>query len=207
MTVTFFGGRMDQVMTQSTALMAALAGSALGLMFFGGQWWTARLCLSHPHRSFWFFMSFLLRTGLAINGFFWFGMQSWQLLIFCLIGFVGAYGLVRVMASVVGPVEPSGSNARPPAKKKAQPDLAQDSLPQLLPARPGKLARAEKQMRKELQAQAVQRERRARSERRNQADRRNQTDRRTQANRRGFPDRRARPDRRGQPDRRNMVHG
>lgn len=70
-------------------LAAALAaGVALGLMFFGGLWWTVTRGISSPRPALWFLGSKLLRTPLALGGFYLVGGVHWERWIVCLLGFV-----------------------------------------------------------------------------------------------------------------------
>ncbi len=68
-------------------LAAALAGATLGAFFFGGLWWTVQKGLSSKHSALWFFGSTLLRTGVALGGFFFVSSGDWRKLLACLLGF------------------------------------------------------------------------------------------------------------------------
>ncbi len=199
---------MVPIMTQSTAIMAALAGGAIGVMFFGGQWLTCWLAQNQPNYRFWQRVSWVLCSGLALIGFYWVAAYSVLLIIFSLIGFIVGYGVVRVLCNMPPPLEPGPvKQARVPARPAQRPMPASEALPPLLRPRPGRVTQAEEQVHQELQPQSMQQDRRKRNERRAQNERRNQADRRLQANRRGFPDRRGRPNRREHSERRGMVHG
>jgi F1F0 ATPase subunit 2 len=73
-----------------TPLLAWMAGVLLGAMFFGGLWWTVRKGLSSKHPAFWFFGSLLLRTSIALAGFYFVSDGHWQRLLLCLLGFAMA---------------------------------------------------------------------------------------------------------------------
>jgi F1F0 ATPase subunit 2 len=73
-----------------TLLLAWVAGVLLGAMFFGGLWWTVRKGLSSKHPAFWFFGSLLLRTSIAMAGFYFVSDGHWQRLLLCLLGFAMA---------------------------------------------------------------------------------------------------------------------
>lgn len=65
-----------------------LAGALLGLLFFGGLWWTVKKALVSRHPAWWFLGSTLLRTGVAIMGFYLIARGDWRKLLACLLGFV-----------------------------------------------------------------------------------------------------------------------
>jgi len=65
-------------------------GVLLGAMFYGGLWWTVRRGVSSKRVALWFFGSLLLRTGLALAGFYVVADGDWQRLLLCLLGFVVA---------------------------------------------------------------------------------------------------------------------
>lgn len=70
-------------------LAAALAaGLALGAMFFGGLWWTVLRGVTSPRPALWFVGSMLLRTGIALGGFYLVGGGRWERWLLCLLGFL-----------------------------------------------------------------------------------------------------------------------
>ena len=76
-------------MSNSLHLMVALAaGLLLGLMFFGGLWWSVRRGMASPHAALWFMCSMVLRTGLALAGFYLVSAGQWERLLACLGGFI-----------------------------------------------------------------------------------------------------------------------
>jgi F1F0 ATPase subunit 2 len=78
-------------MNEIPALALALcAGLVLGTLFFGGLWWTVRRGLPSPQAGLWFTGSFLLRTAIAVVGFYFVAKGGWKPLIGCLAGFVCA---------------------------------------------------------------------------------------------------------------------
>lgn len=64
-----------------------LLGGLLGVIFFGGLWWTILKSVSSSHAALWFFASMLLRTGIALAGFYYFSQGHWERLVACLVGF------------------------------------------------------------------------------------------------------------------------
>lgn len=85
---------VSTAMTVLALVLAALAGAALGALFFGGLWWTARRGAVSPHPVLWFLGSLLLRMGLTLPGFYLVGAGHWQRLLACLAGFLLARAVV-----------------------------------------------------------------------------------------------------------------
>ena len=78
-------------MNDTFRLMVALVtGLLLGAMFFGGLWWTVQKGVSSKRPALWFVGSLLVRTSIAVAGFYFIARGHWQRLIVCLIGFVVA---------------------------------------------------------------------------------------------------------------------
>jgi F1F0 ATPase subunit 2 len=78
--------------------VALVVGVLLGATFFGGLWWTVRKGCSSKRPAFWFFGSLLLRTSIALAGFYFIGLGSWKRLLVCLLGFVVARFIVTRLA-------------------------------------------------------------------------------------------------------------
>lgn len=81
--------------------LAGLAGGALGAIFFGGLWWTVRKGMASTQPALWFFGSLLLRTGVALGGFYFVGRGHWERLLMCLLGFVAARVIVTWLSRSV----------------------------------------------------------------------------------------------------------
>ena len=73
-----------------TLALAWAAGGALGVLFFGGLWWTVRKGVSSQRPALWFFVSLLLRMCIALAGFYLIAGGHWERLLVCLLGFVMA---------------------------------------------------------------------------------------------------------------------
>ena len=69
---------------------AFAAGLALGVIFFGGLWWTVRRGLTAAQPALWFFGSLVLRTGITLIGFYLVGGTDWARWLVCLLGFMVA---------------------------------------------------------------------------------------------------------------------
>ena len=74
--------------------LASLAGLSLGVIFFGGLWWTVRKGMTSSRPALWFLVSFLLRMGIVMAGFYFIGQGDWQRLVTCLVGFLIARLLI-----------------------------------------------------------------------------------------------------------------
>jgi len=78
-------------MYETLALVLALvAGVLLGAIFFGGLWWTVRKGMSSKQPAMLFFGSLLLRTGIALAGFYFMARIRWESLLVGLVGFIMA---------------------------------------------------------------------------------------------------------------------
>jgi F1F0 ATPase subunit 2 len=69
-------------------VLAVAVGLALGLIFFGGLWWTIRQSLAARQPAVWILSSLLVRMGITLTGFYWVAGGDWQRLLACLAGFV-----------------------------------------------------------------------------------------------------------------------
>jgi len=74
--------------------LAAAGGAALGMMFYGGLYWTIRLGIESKAPALWFSGSLLLRTALVLIGFYVISGGGWRRLLACLPGFLFARVLV-----------------------------------------------------------------------------------------------------------------
>jgi F1F0 ATPase subunit 2 len=74
--------------------LAAAGGAALGMVFYGGLYWTIRLGIESTVPALWFSGSLLLRTALVVIGFYVISGGGWQRLLACLPGFLLARVLV-----------------------------------------------------------------------------------------------------------------
>jgi F1F0 ATPase subunit 2 len=69
-------------------ILALVVGAALGVVFFGGLWWTVLKGVSSRTPAIWFLASMLVRTGITLVGFYFIARGHWQRLLMCLLGFV-----------------------------------------------------------------------------------------------------------------------
>jgi F1F0 ATPase subunit 2 len=90
-------------MHEALALAPALAaGALLGVIFFGGLWWTVIRGVSSERPALWFFGSLMLRMTITMAGFYFVGGEHWQKWLLCLLGFVLARFLVKWLTHVPG---------------------------------------------------------------------------------------------------------
>jgi F1F0 ATPase subunit 2 len=78
-------------MTETLLLvLACLAGCLIGILFFGGLWWTLRRALWSRVPAPWFIGSLLVRMTLALAGFYLVSDHRWERSLACLMGFIVA---------------------------------------------------------------------------------------------------------------------
>jgi len=95
-------------MTEGSPLLLALAvGVLLGAIFFGGLWWTVARGIGSRFAALWFILSLLLRTSVAVAGFYLVGRGSWLRLVACLIGFMVARLIVTRLSAEAALRSPS----------------------------------------------------------------------------------------------------
>jgi F1F0 ATPase subunit 2 len=76
------------MMNDALSLAPAMAtGILLGMIFFGGLWWTVRKGFSSKQPALWFLGSLLLRISIALAGFYFVSGGHWERLLVCLFGF------------------------------------------------------------------------------------------------------------------------
>jgi len=71
-----------------------LAGTVLGLFFFGGLWWTVLKAVPSSRPALWILLSWLVRTAVTLAGFYLAGGGHWQNMMVCLAGFLAGRYLV-----------------------------------------------------------------------------------------------------------------
>lgn len=76
---------MNEIMLH---ILVVLAGGVLGVLFFGGLWWTVKKGVSSTQPALLFFVSMLLRTIVVLIGFYFIGGGHWSRLLSCLLGFI-----------------------------------------------------------------------------------------------------------------------
>ncbi|PSL16241.1 F1F0 ATPase subunit 2 [Marinobacterium halophilum] len=95
--------------------VCATAGLGLGMLFFGGLWWTVRHGITSPRPALLFITSLLLRMSITLAGFYWVADGQWQRMLACLLGFVIArLILMRVLGPSLRHVLPLQENGHAP---------------------------------------------------------------------------------------------
>lgn len=69
-------------------VMVLPAGMLLGVLFFGGLWWTVQQGLSARQPALWFGASMLLRSAIVLAGFYFIAGADLKRLLLCLSGFI-----------------------------------------------------------------------------------------------------------------------
>lgn len=90
-------------------ILGLFAGILLGIIFFGGLWWTIRKGTSSSLPGLWFSGSLLLRTGMVVTGFYCVLRSGWPALLACLTGFVAARIAVNLFIRVPSRLEEGSS--------------------------------------------------------------------------------------------------
>jgi F1F0 ATPase subunit 2 len=80
--------RTTKMSETSILIMALLAGVLLGMIFYGGLWWTVRRSVSSKSLSVWLIGSFPFRAMIAVSGFYLVSRGDWRSLLVCLLGFL-----------------------------------------------------------------------------------------------------------------------
>lgn len=82
---------MNEPMSLTSAMVT---GVFLGAIFFGGLWWTVGQGISSKRVALWFLGSMLLRTCIALLGFYFVLGANWERLLTGLLGFIIARSIV-----------------------------------------------------------------------------------------------------------------
>ena len=69
-------------------LLAIAAGIILGVIFFGGLWWTVHKGLSSPRPALLFLGSLIVRMSVVVLGVFFVSQGEWKQTVACLLGFL-----------------------------------------------------------------------------------------------------------------------
>ncbi|TXD48638.1 ATP synthase subunit I [Polaribacter sp. IC073] len=71
-----------------------LAGILLGILFFGGLWFTVKKSVTAKRPALLIISSFFLRISITVLGFYLIGDNDWQRFLGCLLGFITARFIV-----------------------------------------------------------------------------------------------------------------
>ena len=72
------------------SLWVMAAGFILGVLFYGGLWWTVSQMADFRRPALILVLSVLLRTGTALGGFHLVAGGAWSRILLCLLGFLAA---------------------------------------------------------------------------------------------------------------------
>lgn len=75
-------------------VIAAIVGLFLGIIFFGGLWWTIRKAVHSKNPAALFLISFFTRIAIVLIGFYFLLGGHWERLLLGLLGFIMARLLV-----------------------------------------------------------------------------------------------------------------
>lgn len=75
-------------------IVTFIAGILLGLLFFGGLWFTVKKTVTSAKPALWVLVSFVLRMGLVLIGFYFLGAGSLNRFLVTLSGFIIARFMV-----------------------------------------------------------------------------------------------------------------
>jgi F1F0 ATPase subunit 2 len=78
-------------------ILAFILGLALGLLFFGGLWFTIEKTINAKMPGIWVLGSFLLRVSIVMIGFYIISQGSWQRIIICLLGLIAARFMITYL--------------------------------------------------------------------------------------------------------------
>jgi F1F0 ATPase subunit 2 len=70
--------------------LSLAGGGLLGVMYFGGLWWTVRRGVGSPSPGLWFSTSLFLRLSAAMAGFYLASRLGAGALLACALGFIAA---------------------------------------------------------------------------------------------------------------------
>jgi F1F0 ATPase subunit 2 len=80
-----------------TLIVTFIAGISLGLLFFGGLWFTVKKTLTSKKPAWWVLGSFVARMALVLLGFYFIGAGSLNRFLITLSGFIIARFLVAYL--------------------------------------------------------------------------------------------------------------
>ncbi|MEO7524148.1 MAG: ATP synthase subunit I [Ferruginibacter sp.] len=69
-------------------VLAFIIGLLLGVLFFGGLWFTVKKLTASKMPAILVMSSFFFRISIVLIGFYFVGLGDWKKLIVCLIGFI-----------------------------------------------------------------------------------------------------------------------
>jgi len=83
-----------------SVILVFAAGLMLGVLFFGGLWFTVKKAVTSKLPALWMVGGFIIRAGITLVGFYYVSLGNWQWLLICLLGFVIARMLVLKITKI-----------------------------------------------------------------------------------------------------------
>ena len=82
------------------SVVTFFGGIALGMIFFGGLWFTVRKVAQNELSAAWIMVSFAVRTAVTLSGFYFIAGANWQALMVSLFGFIIARSVVKCLTKL-----------------------------------------------------------------------------------------------------------
>jgi F1F0 ATPase subunit 2 len=76
-------------------ILIFICGIILGIIFFGGLWFTVKKVVTSKIPGLLFIISFIFRTGIVLLGFYYLAAGNFKNMIACLIGFIIARFIIK----------------------------------------------------------------------------------------------------------------
>lgn len=89
---------MNEVITM---ILVFLTGALLGIIFFGGLWFTVKKSVNAKLPALLIMSSLFLRMSITVIGFYLIGNNNWQRLLLCLLGFIAARFVVLYVTQII----------------------------------------------------------------------------------------------------------
>ncbi|HEY9185267.1 MAG TPA: ATP synthase subunit I [Salegentibacter sp.] len=70
------------------------AGVVLGILFFGGLWFTVKKVVTSKRPALWLIGSFIIRVSITLVGFYYLSQGSWKNLLISVLGFIIARSII-----------------------------------------------------------------------------------------------------------------
>jgi len=80
-------------------IIALISGIILGMIFFGGLWYTVKKTVGSNYAALWILGSSLTRTVIVLTGFYFVAQGNWQRLLLAVAGFIVARFVVMRFTS------------------------------------------------------------------------------------------------------------
>ncbi len=110
------------VMSFVSMAMVVIAGFALGLIFYGGLWWTVQHLSDFQRPALVLLVGALLRLGSVLGGFYALARGEWSNLLLCLLGFVLARLAVTWATRLPKSAVPTSAIPTPAIPTQVQPN-------------------------------------------------------------------------------------